>query len=316
MKCTHCGYPIGGTGNPLSPAHLNCPRCGTPIAPGQAARGFSGPQSDHGEHRSGEQVWVQQAANGNVSTIQIPMPPVAAWVSVASAPSQPPQQTQQAPMGNWQSTEARPGGPGEARFQISPYRPSGRRPVTDLQSPTRGFIVAGLCVIVAAVILISVHLTAVGLSSNTPDVSMATSPTAVVTSSLSPTTTASATATTAAATSLPGAPFIYKAEMASAVDSNRGKATTLATTFSVGQKIYVILQLHPTNQTGAVCLLWYLSGKETTHFEFSVGPTDRIAYSYTIDRQPGAGYVDIFWASTTDCTNALLAQRVLFNVTA
>ncbi len=307
MKCTHCG-------NPLSPAHLNCPRCVTPIAPGQAARGFSGPQRDHGEHRSGEQVWVQQAANGNVSTIQIPMPPVAAWVSVASAPSQPPQQAQQAPMGNWQSTEARPGGPGEARFQISPYRPIGRRP--DQQSPNRGFIVAGLCVIVAAVILISVYLTAVDLSSNTPDASMATSSTAIVTSSLSPTPTASAAATSATATSLPGALFIYQAEMASAVDSNSGKAATLATTFSAGQKIYVILQLHPVNQPGAVCLLWYLNGKETTHFEFPVGPTDRIAYSYTIDRQPGAGYVDIFWASTTGCTNALLAQHVLFNVTA
>jgi hypothetical protein len=171
-------------------------------------------------------------------------------------------------------------------------------------------------VIVAAVILISVHFTVVGLSSNTPDVSVSTSPTAVVTSSLSPTTTTFATATAAAAASLPGASFIYKAEMASAVDSNSGKAATLATTFSVSQRIYVILQLHPANQAGAVCLLWYLNGKETTHFEFPVGPTDTIAYSYTIDRQPGAGYVDIYWASTTACINPLLAQHVLFNVTA
>lgn len=229
------------------------------------------------------------------------------------------QQTQQAPMGGQYSAEAKPGKPHEARLQTPPQeygrQPAGRVSAKILRSSNSGFIVAGVCVTGAALILLFVYFMAIGLSNNTSGGELGTSLAPTVTSSLNSTSTPILTPTASAtAIDLPADGFITKAETAGAVDPTTSKAIDPATTFSVNQKIYITLHLHPAGQTSVVCLLWYLDGKETSHSEFSVGPTETVAYSYTIYTQAGAGYVDIYWASTSDCTDKSLAQHVVFNV--
>ena len=228
-------------------------------------------------------------------------------------------QTQHAPVGGQYSAEAKPGKAHETRLQTPPQeygrQPAGRAAAMLLRSSNSGFIVAGVCVTGAALILLFVYFMAIGLSNNTPAGDLGTSLAPTVTSSLNSTSTPILTPTTSAtAIDLPADGFITKAETAGAVDPTTSKAIDPATTFRVNQKIYITLHLHLAGQTGAVCLLWYLDGKETSHSEFSIGPTENVAYSYTIYTQAGAGYVDVYWASTTDCADKLLAQHVVFNV--
>ncbi len=164
-----------------------------------------------------------------------------------------------------------------------------------------GLIVAGLCVFTSALILIFVYFMAMGLSSSTSGMDRGTSLTLIA----SPT-----------ATNLPGEQFIDGAQTASSIDFKTAKATEPTSTFNVNQKIYVIFHLHSVEQAGAVCLLWYLNGRKISHAQFSVSTNSRReAYSYAIYKKSGTGLVDIYWASSTDCSDKLLAQQVNFNVT-
>jgi len=125
----------------------------------------------------------------------------------------------------------------------------------------------------------------------------------------------------ATAVALPAAGLITQAETASGVDTTGGTqgrgptAIDPTTTFSVKQKVYIILQLHTGGQAGTVCLVWYLNGKETGQYEFSTSPGETTAYSYTIYSQAGAGSVDVYWSSTGSCADKALAQHVEFVVT-
>ncbi len=103
--------------------------------------------------------------------------------------------------------------------------------------------------------------------------------------------------------------------MASAIDQKTEKPTQLATTFKTNQKIYVTFQLHPAGQSGAVCLLWYLNGRQVTSYNFATGKYDIPSYSYAIYGSTGAGTVEVYWASSTSCSDKQLAQRVDFTVT-
>ena len=103
--------------------------------------------------------------------------------------------------------------------------------------------------------------------------------------------------------------------MASAIDQKTRKPTQLATTFKTNQKIYVTFQLHPAGQSGAVCLLWYLNGKQVTSYDFAAGQNSSASYSYAIYGGTGTGAVEVYWASSTSCSDKQLAQRVDFTVT-
>jgi hypothetical protein len=174
-----------------------------------------------------------------------------------------------------------------------------------------GLIVAGLCVFTGALILVFVYFMAMGLSSNTSGTNPGTSPTLTATpAAFSSTPSASSTVT-----NLPGEQFIDGAQTASSIDFKTSKAIEPTSTFNVNQKIYITFHLHPAEQTGAVCLLWYLNGGKISHAQFSVSNNNRReAYSYAIYKKPGTGLVDIYWASSTDCSDKLLAQQVTFNV--
>jgi hypothetical protein len=176
-----------------------------------------------------------------------------------------------------------------------------------------GFTVAGLCVLIGGLILIFVYFIAIGLpggsSNNTTNSTshgstLTTAPTSTV--ALSP---------AATATVYPGQQYIDNAQMASAIDTTTKQPTQLTTTFKTNQNIYVAFQLHPPGHGGAVCLLWYLNGKLVTPFSFAASAYSKLSYAYAIYGEAGAGYVEIYWASTKQCTDQLLAQHVDFTVT-
>ena len=103
--------------------------------------------------------------------------------------------------------------------------------------------------------------------------------------------------------------------MASLVNTTTAQPLQLTTTFKVNQKIYVSFNIHPDSKNGAVCLIWYLNNKKVTQFPFSVTASARAGYSYAIYGGTGPAYVEIYWASTTTCSDKILAQRVDFTVT-
>jgi hypothetical protein len=176
--------------------------------------------------------------------------------------------------------------------------------------------VAALCVITGGLLLLFVYFLAMGTSGSPSSVTgnsntqhAATSPTSILPSP-SPTSAPSSTAT-----AFPGQQYIDNAQMASAIDSKTRKPTQLSTTFKIDQKIYVTFQLNPAGQSGAVCLLWYLNGRQVTGYNFATGQYSTPSFSYAIYGGTGAGAVEVYWASSTSCSDKQLAQRVDFTVT-
>jgi hypothetical protein len=181
-----------------------------------------------------------------------------------------------------------------------------------------GFIVAALCVISGGLILIFVYFLALSLPANPatgayPPTS-ATTRTALTASPTSPTLSPTAVLPPTAGT-LPGQQYIDNSQMASLVNTVTAQPLQLTTTFKVNQKIYVTFNINPNGKNGAICLLWYLNNKIVTQFPFSVTTSAKAGYSYAIYGGTGPAYVDIYWASTTACSDKILAQHVNFTVT-
>lgn len=180
-----------------------------------------------------------------------------------------------------------------------------------------GFIVAGLCVFAGGLILILVYFMAIGLppsssasSYTTAPVITKNTPSTLLTAAPSPKIVPSATTG-----AFPGQQYIDNSQMASNVNMNTAQPLQATTTFKVNQKMYVTFNIHPDNKNGAVCLYWYLNNKNVTQFPFSVTANAKAGYSYAIYGRAGTAFVEIYWASTTTCSDKLLAQHVNFTVT-
>ena len=181
-----------------------------------------------------------------------------------------------------------------------------------------GFIVAALCVISGGLILVFVYFLAMSLPATPTTGTYPATPVATrnmltaspTTPALSPTAVLSPTAG-----ALPGQQYIDNPQMASLVNTTTAQPLQLTTTFKVNQKIYVSFNIHPNGKNGAVCLIWYLHNKKVTQFPFPVTASARAGYSYAIYGGTGPAYVEIYWASTTTCSDKILAQRVNFTVT-
>lgn len=320
MRCTNCGLP-------LSPARTssNCPRCGTPIAGagGQKAASMTPSQPQYKQTWGNDSTASDNSLFAGPTTSQadswgeppsaqrISSPTFAAqtWAQTASAPPPtspaPPSSQLWLPEAQPQSTWASTPLAGTQGWTRPAERARPRR------NTNLGFMVAGLCVITGGLILIFVYFMATGLQ-NTPDTTNTGTPTVAATHTAVPSPTAVLSPTP---TPFPGQQYINNAQTTSAVDTKSGRPTQPGTTFKVKQRIYVTFQVHPTGQGGAVCLLWYLNGKNITGYQFSVGASSTDAYSYATYDSAGPGYVEIYWASSTQCTDKILAQRVNFTVT-
>jgi hypothetical protein len=182
------------------------------------------------------------------------------------------------------------------------------------QTSNAGFILAGLCVIMGGLILVFVYFMALGLPPiNTTSASMGT-PTVTRSAVASATTVPSPTVLPSPSV-FPGQQYIDNAQLASMVNINTAQPLQTTTRFKVNQRIYVTFNIHPNGKSGAVCLLWYLNSRILTQYPFAVTAAANAGYSYAIYGAAGQGYVEIYWASSTTCSDKILAQHVNFTVT-
>lgn len=298
MKCRSCGLP-------LSPSRTtaNCPRCGTPIEANQKAASIPVQQQ------------YQQANWGTAGVVEAgagPPLPNDQWAqygqtfSANTPQAQTPQQIS-SPGQMWiQAPVPQPG--------LAPAPSWQPMPPQNSRNTKLGFVAAGLCVLAGGLILIFVYFLAIAIPGNNTNNSSAT-PTSTPRVSSTPTTAPTATAALSpTTTTYPGQQYINNAQMASTVDPKSLQPGQLTTTFKTGQNIYVAFQVHPP-QGGAACVAWYLNGNQVAHFSFQIGANSRLSYAYSIYSRAGQAYVEIYWASTTQCTDQLLAQHVAFTVT-
>ena len=174
-----------------------------------------------------------------------------------------------------------------------------------------GFLVAGLCVITGGLMLFFIYFMALGSPDNSNGISAAKTRIPV---NVSPTRT-HVSAATPVATSFPGQKYIDHAQLSSGIDPASHQATQLTTNFKLNQPMYITFQLHPAGVSGAVCLFWYANNKQFLTYQLQVYPNEQSSYSYATYRGTGSGYVELYWASTTTCTDKILAQHVSFTVT-
>lgn len=188
-------------------------------------------------------------------------------------------------------------------------------------TPRFGFTIAGAFILTGMLLLIFVFLISLSLPlssiSSSQQVTLTVTAHAkntptTVNATVSPQVTASPTATASAQS---GAQFIDNAQTASTINPNTGTATKVTSSFKVHQQIYVTFAVH-ASQSGAVCLQWFLNEKQFDSYQFPMDAISTSAYSYTTATAPGAGYVQIYWASKPDCLDKVLAQQVSFTVTA
>lgn len=180
-----------------------------------------------------------------------------------------------------------------------------------------GFVIAGLCVVTGGLLLIFVYFTGLSLPQSnslsvngiTPVATQAIIPSS--TTAITPTITPTATKSTA----FPGEQYINDPQMASSINAATAQPLKTTTTFAVNQRIYVTFTIHPNGKSGAVCLAWYLNNHLVNQFAFLVSASAGSGYSYDLYGAAGPSYVRISWASTTACSDALLAQQVSFTVT-
>lgn len=309
MRCMNCGLP-------LSPARTltNCPRCGASLNALQGAQPqqqqFEQPGWEGGVGGTGQpnSLWGQgiTPAPGSYSTF-------------------PPQNQ----AGLNANGNGRPGD-GLQQSPLSPRRPYA--PPTSLSNmkPRQLFMIAGLCVFLAAMLLGLVFV--IGSHSNTPSSNTAsTNPNNTTGNGSAPQATATQAGTTPTAsdstpsasasptdtgTAYPGQQYIDGAQMASGVDQQTLQAINPTTTFKVGSPMYVVFNLHPPSQGGAVCSYWYLGGNQVTSYPFPVKASSHASYTYATYGSAGQGYVELYWASSKSCSDKVLAQHVDFTVTA
>lgn len=292
MRCMNCGLP-------LSPTRItdHCPRCGVAL---NAMQGVQAPQ----QQQAGQANWEAGGAGprnlwgqGNA-----PAPAPGSYTSFSAHN----QATLQAGRMNGSGTGSPP-------LPRSPYVP----PRSTIR-PRLLFMAAGLCIFLASLLLGLVYILGSNNNNSTANQGGIT-PNSVNSTATAAGNTPTVTQTDASPTSTPypGQQYIDQAQMAQGVDPHTLQAVNPTTTFHVGARMYVVFQLHPPGQGGAFCIYWYQSGKQVTApYSYAVRPASQRSYSYATYGQAGDSYVDIYWASSTKCTDQLLAQHVTFTVTA
>lgn len=299
MRCMNCGLPISPTRT-----MTHCPRCGTPL---NYVEGV-------------QQQQFEQIGWGNMGEA----PPQNPWGQVASTtPSSPfaqqGLQNQARPGSALTSGFSGPGGPGLQQPSLSPRRPY--PPPKKRNNTQIWFMVAGLCVILAGLLLVFVFVLGSGsgsspsntanTSANTPATSASTPQVAASPTASDPNASPTADASPSAnGTPYPGQQYIDGAQMTTGVNQPP------VTTFKTGSNMYVTFNLHPPSQGGAVCSYWYLNGNQVTSYPFAVKGTSHSSYTYATYDSPGPAYVELYWASDKTCSDKILAQHVDFTVTA
>jgi hypothetical protein len=188
---------------------------------------------------------------------------------------------------------------------------------TQFFTPRLGFSIAAICITVGTLLLVLVFgiartLPRTDTSANTNQQNIQATQNALVppTPTFNPTVAPSPSASPTSG----GLKYFDQAQIGSEINNNTAQIITQSTTFQVNQKIYVTFQVHTGDQLGAACLLWHWGNNSQTHFEFTLQGSTGAAYSFMPAVASGKGNVEIYYASTTACTDKMLAQSISFTV--
>lgn len=180
-----------------------------------------------------------------------------------------------------------------------------------------GFLIAALCVILGALILVVVYTINLtrngGNTANTNIIPTHAAQTAATSAPTTPTATPSPTAT-----AMPGAQYITSAQMVASFDSATNTPGTAQTSFKTTDTIYVSFAVSPPGGNGgAVCTYWFHGTDTTPTFQYpiQVGGTKHTTYGIANIGTAGDYSVELDWASTTSCSDRQEAQVVTFTVT-
>jgi hypothetical protein len=301
MRCAQCGLP-------LSPTRNNCPRCGTPINTSNQAKGespshpisalvpqmpFSAQQSSQLSFESGQSIPQAEPVQEANMQASFPMPSPPSPL-VSNPANNPPNRSGQ-PLANNSYLSTR-----------------------DNSKTIRiGLTTAGLCIIMGSLLLGFVYLVGQGFlpAGGTTTVrdthtTLGGNQTATATHNSTPTPLPVTPTPT-----LPSQGLLDTSVLASVFNEQTGQIIQTATSFKVNQKIYIVLRLHPGTNSHAVCLNWYLNDQSVNKFPLEVDPYSNYNYySYTMMSTTGNGYVEISLASTTACTDAIVAKKLPFTI--
>ena len=305
MRCMNCGLP-------LSPGRnlTNCPRCGVPLNTVQGVQQQPFEQPGWGQMGGAPQQnpWGQATPPGTANPFN---QPGTLNSNGLNGPGM---------VGGFNGGVE---GGGWGQMGLPPRQPISAK--KNKSNPRVLFIVAGLCILLGAVLLGVIAMivfsssgkttNSANTNGNTP-ANGGTTPQAVASPSASDTG-ASPTADaspSASGTPYPGQQYIDSAQMVTS-DPATTPNQQPTTTFKVGSNMYVTFKLHPPSQGGAVCSYWYLGGKQVTSYVSAVKRSSHSSYTYAIYGNPGQAYVELYWASDKSCSGKILAQHVDFTVT-
>jgi hypothetical protein len=179
-----------------------------------------------------------------------------------------------------------------------------------------GLSISGLCIIAGSFLLIFVYLVGQGglLGDETTTLSNTQQSN---TAGLSQTAAVAQTPTSTSPPITPTPTFPAQNLLSTSMLSNDFNNTQPLTDFKVNQKIYAILSFRAGRDVHTVCLNWYLNNQSVNMYSSEVNPTSNYKYYYwTTMQAAGNGHVDISLTSAMSCTNATLAQKLSFTVSA
>ena len=309
MRCSRCDMP-------LSPAKTSCPRCGTEVAAG----GFKGQGELPFAFAQAPSELRQQNSSGFVSTAVDVSPMQYTWGPQG-------RNARETPFAATLVPPLTPLTSGQEDAQVSLHLQEALAssmlpplPKASNHSVGIGFGLAGLCTMVACMLLLFVYVMAQTLpqpnnssparlgssalvAQNTPVIDLSPPATTPI---------ASPTAT------YPGQQYIGNAQTAATINGATAQPLVPSTTFKVGQKIYITFDVHPNGQTGAICLLWFINATQFASYPFALNTTSTTsAYSYAATGNAGPGYVEIYWENAPSCIdpNKILSAQIDFTVT-
>ncbi len=311
MRCSRCDMP-------LSPTKTSCPRCGTVVASSsfkeQGERPFAFVQAP---------AYQGQQNNPSVVGTAVEVAPVQyTWAPQAKSVQETPLVTALLPPQTLLTSRLEDAQASTHIQEAQPFSIPSPISKANNRSAGMGFGLAGLCTVLACLLLLFVYVIAQTLPP--PDGSSVTrlANRSSVVAQNTPMIDLSSTATTPAVSptaTYPGQQYIANAQTATTINAVTAQPTLPASTFTVGQKIYITFDVHPNGHLGAICLLWFINATQFASYPFALNTTNTTsAYSYAATRNAGPGYVEIYWENAPSCIdpNKVLSDHIDFTVTA
>jgi len=320
MNCSSCG-------SNLPAGAAVCPVCGVPtpynVSGGPQQYQPTVPPSPYGSPQPSNDPTYISSPYGTPS--QQPIPPT-------SYGSQPYDPSQQNPYG---SAPANPyGAPSYPYGSAMPQNPYSA-PAMQPQGYPGGFpppgqppkrksrvgliigIIAGVLVLICAVLGFVIYSAANRVGSTVNATLTASAATVTAAAQTTPASTQPSSAAPSGSPVVPSAAAILNnLKMASVIDNNYNP-TTISTTFTTNQKVYVTYRINTGGQAGYAISKWYLNGKlDSTSTPLQIQANyDRGFFSNTGFATTGNGAVELYWCIQSDCSDAQLASFTTFTVT-